>query len=96
MNFQPQLHEEALRLLRSKGVLAESQSLPKPKCGLDPDEGPDDIKVTFGQHELWIYEDGANVLGPSLDRRFEIEDFDDLDHLKQAVLTFLGSLQVSV
>jgi hypothetical protein len=90
-SFQFRLREEALHLLQSKNISAESQSLPIP----DPDGGPDDIKVTFGNYELWIYEDGANVIGPLIDKRFEIYDYDDLDHLRQSVLAFLDSLKVS-
>jgi hypothetical protein len=77
MTFQTKLHEEAVHLLRSRGIVPESASLSS------------DIKVTFGRYELWIYEDGANVLGPSTDERFEIYDFDDLDDLRQSVLAFL-------
>jgi hypothetical protein len=80
MSFQTTLHEEAVHLLRSRGIVPESASLSK------------DVKVAFGRYELWIYEDGANVLGPSTDERFEIYDFDDLDHLKQSVLAFLAKL----
>lgn len=50
------------------------------------------MKVTFGRYELWIYEDGANVLGPSIDRRFEIYDFANLEKLGQSVLSFLEKL----
>jgi hypothetical protein len=60
MSFQTELREEALRLLGNDGVATEPV-------------GPErDIKVMFGRYELWIYEDGANVLGPSTDKRFEI------------------------
>jgi len=90
-SFQLRLHEEALRLLQDKNVATESRSLPIP----DPEGGPDDIKVTFGSYELCIYEDGANVKGGSIDQRFEIYDFDDLDHLRRSVLTFIDSLKVS-
>ena len=62
---------------RVKGIQPESTSLST------------DVKVTFGRYELWIYEDGANLLGPLIDKRFEIYDFDDLDHLKQSVLASL-------
>ena len=82
MDFQTQLHEEAVQLLRSKGVLLRSTSI------------SNDVKVTFGRYELWIYEDGANVLGPSIDKRFEIYDFDNLDHLKQSVLALLEKLLI--
>jgi hypothetical protein len=67
-------------LLRSKGALPESTFL------------SNNVRVTFERYELWIYEDGANVLGPSIDKRFEIYDFDNLDHLKHSVLAFLESL----
>lgn len=80
MDFQTKLRAEAVQLLRSKGVVSESASL------------SDDVKVTFGPYELWIYEDGANVLGPSIDKRFEVYDFDNLDLLKQSVLAFLEKL----
>jgi hypothetical protein len=79
MDFQTKLHEEAVHLLRSKGVLPESTSL------------TNDVKVT-GRYELWIYEDGANVLGPSIDKRFEVYDFDNLDLLKRSVPAFLEKL----
>jgi hypothetical protein len=80
MSFQIELREEALRLLGNDAVVTEP---------LGPER---DIKVTFGRYELWIYDDGANVLGPSTDKRFEIYDFDNLDHLKKSVLAFLASL----
>jgi hypothetical protein len=34
--------------------------------------------------EVFVYEDGAGILGPSLDRRFEVEDFAGLEALRQA------------
>ncbi|BBB99032.1 hypothetical protein ABIF38_005576 [Bradyrhizobium japonicum] len=80
MSFQAELHEEAVHLLNGKGVLTESTT------------PSNDVRVTFGRYELWIYEDGANVLGPSLDKRFEVYDFDDLDHLKHSALAFLEKL----
>jgi hypothetical protein len=49
MSFETELR---LRLLGNDAVVTEPV-------------GPErDIKVTFGRYELWIYEDGANVLGP--------------------------------
>ncbi|WP_291868097.1 hypothetical protein [Bradyrhizobium sp.] len=80
MSFQTDLREGALRLLGNVAVVTEPV-------------GPErDIKLTFGRYERWIYEGGANVLGPSTDKRFEIYDFDDLDHLKTSVLAFPASL----
>lgn len=54
MSFQAELHEEAVHLLNGKGVLTESTT------------PSNDVRVTFGRYELWIYEDGANVLGSRL------------------------------
>jgi hypothetical protein len=34
--------------------------------------------------EVFVYEDGAGILGPGLDRRFELDDFATLDALRQA------------
>ena len=95
MNFQFQLHEDALRLLRSKNIIVSSQSLPKPRTCLDPEDGPDDIKLTFEPYELWIYQDGANVLGFSFVLCFVFFDFEDIGHLRQYVLTFLDRLKGS-
>jgi len=37
-------------------------------------------------------EDGANIKGPSIDHRFEIPDFANLEELKRAVLVFVERL----
>ncbi len=39
------------------------------------------IRVPARELEFWIYCDGAQISGPNLDRRFEKEDYDDLDQL---------------
>jgi len=39
------------------------------------------IRVPTQKLEFWIYCDGAQISGPNLDRRFEKEDYDDLDQL---------------
>ncbi len=88
MDFQDRLHKDAWCLLLGKGALPESASLPNP----DGPSSPNDVKVTFGRYELWIYEDGANILGPSIDQRFEEPDFANLEELHQAVLVFLERL----
>ncbi len=50
------------------------------------------IKVSVGEYESWIYPDGADVIGPGMDKRFEIYDFDSLDELKMAYLEFVESI----
>jgi hypothetical protein len=62
VDFQSKLHEEAVLLLRSKGAMPESTSLPNP----DGASSPNDVKVTFGRYELWIYEDGQTFLAHPL------------------------------
>ena len=88
MDFQDRLHKEAWCLLLSRGAVPESAFLPNP----DGPSSPNDVKVTFGHHELWIYEDGANIKGPSIDQRFELPDFANPGELEQAVLVFLEKL----
>jgi hypothetical protein len=45
-----------------------------------------------GTYEIWIYPDGANVLGGKVDKRFEIYDYRSLDDLQSALLKFVGEL----
>lgn len=80
MLFQNELNVEVAQLLRARG--------------LSPDRTVinDSVKFSFEGFELWIYPDGANVLGPSVDRRFEIYDFDSLDHMKQVVLAYVATI----
>jgi len=56
--------------------------------------GPNEygIKVSIGKYESWIHPDGADVIGPDLDKRFEIYDFNSLDDLKVAYLEFVESI----
>jgi hypothetical protein len=50
------------------------------------------VKATVGTYEIWIYPDGANVLGGKVDKRFEIYDYRSLDDLQSALLKFVGEL----
>lgn len=81
MSFQSQLHAEALRSLAGRETKSETN------LGAE-----NDTKVTFDPLELWIYEDGANLLGEGVDRRFEAPDFNSLDDLRLSVLAFLSTL----
>ncbi|MEH2613239.1 hypothetical protein [Bradyrhizobium sp. AZCC 1693] len=80
-NFQSELHQEAILLLRANGIESESSSR------------SDDVKIAFGRYTLSIYGDGANVHGiPNLDTYFKVENFAHLDHLKKSVLRLLTTL----
>jgi hypothetical protein len=80
-NFQSQLHQEAILLLRANGIEPKSSSR------------SDDVKIAFGRYTLSIFGDGANVHGsPNLDTYFKIENFSHLDHLKRSVLRLLTTL----
>lgn len=81
MPFQNELHTEALRLLAGCETKSETN------LGAE-----NDTKVTFGPFELWIYEDGANLLGPDIDRRFERPDFNTLEDLRISVLALVSEL----
>ena len=42
--------------------------------------------------EVWIYSDGAGILGDALDERFEKPDFHSLEALREAFIGRLSSL----
>jgi hypothetical protein len=50
------------------------------------------VKATAGNYEIWIYPDGANVIGGQIDKRFEIYDYGSLNDLQSALLKFVGEL----
>jgi len=50
------------------------------------------VKAAAGNYEIWIYPDGANVIGGKVDKRFEIYDHVSLDDLQKAFLKFVGEL----
>lgn len=54
-------------------------------------EDPDDpgLRFSFGDYISWIYLDGAELIAPDLDRRFEIYDFNSIDDLKRAYIRLL-------
>jgi hypothetical protein len=86
-NFQSELHQETTRLLRARGIQPSSAS--RWSVWLSSNY----VSVMFGNYEIEIFEDRANLLlRPVLDKHFEVGDFDDLDHLKQAVLRLLAAL----
>ena len=86
-NFQSELHQETTRLLRGRGIQPSSTS--RWSGWLSSNY----VSVTFGNYEIEIFEDRANLLlRPVLDKHFEVGDFDDLDHLKLAVLRLLEAL----
>lgn len=45
--------------------------------------------LSFAGYRVLIYEDGAEILGNGLDLRFEKEDFQTLDALRQGLLSAL-------
>jgi hypothetical protein len=81
-NFQIELHQEAVALLRNRGVQAVNSSR------------SDVVKTEFARHALSIFRDRANVHSRSanLDEWFKPEEFTDLDHLRQSVLRLLLTL----
>ena len=44
------------------------------------------IRVVVGDLSLWIYVDGASIIGPGVDRVFERWDYASLDALEAAFL----------
>lgn len=48
-------------------------------------------KLCFNGFEVWIYEEGANVIGPETDNRFEIYDYESLDALGLSVAEFVAT-----
>lgn len=50
------------------------------------------IKLTVSGYELWVYADGANVLGDNVDKRFEISDYNSLADLQSGLLEFFREL----
>jgi hypothetical protein len=86
-SFQSELHQETTCLLRGRGI--------QPSSALRWSDWLSSyyVSVTFGNYEIEIFEDRANLLlRPILDEHFEVGDFGDLDHLKQAALRLLETL----
>ena len=50
------------------------------------------LVISFAGYRVLIYEDGAEILGNGLDRRFEKEDFRSLDLLREQLLSGLREL----
>ena len=51
------------------------------------------VKIVVGDYTFWIYPDGAEVSGPKLDKRFEVESYNSLHDLQSDYLAFIQSLQ---
>ena len=49
--------------------------------------------ISFAGYRVLIYEDGAEILGNGLDKRFEKEDFRSLDLLREQLLSALRDLE---
>ncbi len=56
--------------------------------------GPNEFAVVarVGEHEFWIYPDGAGVWGGGIDKPFEIYDFNSLRHLQHDYIQFVEKL----
>ena len=61
-----------------------------PKTCLSDAEGA--RKISADPYIFWIYVDGANVIGPKLDKRFEWQDYKNLDTLQEDFLRFVQRL----
>lgn len=85
MGFQVELLDDVVGLLRRSGGNPQISWVPNP----DDASLVDDINIEFGAFRLWIYEDGANIGGPSLDKRFEIYDYGGLEQLRESVMNCL-------
>lgn len=48
--------------------------------------------LSFDGYRVLIYEDGAEILGNGLDKRFEKEDFRTLDALRERLLSALREI----
>lgn len=44
------------------------------------------ISVRCDPYEFFIYDDGASILAPTVDERFELPDFPSLDALQNAFI----------
>jgi hypothetical protein len=82
--FQFQLHYEAMQLLAEHKIPFQNET----------EERPTDLalKLTFRDVALWIFKDGANLVGAGLNRAFEANDFKNLEALKIACLDYLKTL----
>ena len=82
--FQVQMHYDTMQLLTERQIAFQNET----------EERPTDLalKLTFRDVALWIFKDGANVVGGSVDRAFEAEDFKNLETLKTECLDYLKSL----
>lgn len=87
-------NEFQLLLMQKIYELAADQSLPSQQevhADVFENEKPA-IKIIAGEYTFWIYPDGAEVSGPKLDKRFEIESYNSLHDLQSDYLTFLKSM----
>lgn len=80
MTFQERTEQELRRLFDAKGCVATFEIV------------GDARKISCNGCEFWVYPDGAGVLGPSVDKRFEIYDYDSLRALQAAYLVFIRDL----
>lgn len=53
---------------------------------LSSDESEEALVIDVGDIELWIYENGGGIYGPSIDERIEIYDFKNEDDLVDAAI----------
>lgn len=79
--FQTGTSEKIVELLKAKGRAFTDELYNGP--GTEHSVRIESQALTF-----WIYIDGAEVLGPILDERFEIYDYRSLDELRNAFLQF--------
>lgn len=50
------------------------------------------VILSVAGHQVYVYEDGAEILGNGLDMRFEREDYPSLEHLQRDMLSQLSGL----
>lgn len=55
----------------------------------------DYVKISIDDLTLWLYHDGAGILGPGIDDRFEWQDYQSLNELGAAFLVRVEQLLVN-
>ena len=80
--FQIETERALVSLLESRGLaLAGSEVAGETETFVH-------ARIAGTRVEVFVYEDGAGIYGPDLEWRFDLEDFEDLDALRDAfVLT---------
>lgn len=88
--FQSTVEEEILRVLNLAGrsVKREIVTAEIPFFSKDPQTV---IHIASSSFEVWLFDDGANLLRNGNESRFERPDFDSLEELQRALLKEIQS-----